>query len=105
MAVCCDVNDNSDCSKAVQTAAEAWGRIDILVNNVGIGGPLGDAVDVDLEAWDHAMRINVTSMMLMARHAIPHMRKQGGGAIANVASIAGLLGGHPQLLYPTLKGR
>ncbi|MCZ3114985.1 SDR family oxidoreductase, partial [Acinetobacter baumannii] len=61
-------------------------------------------VDVDLDAWEAALRINVTSMMLMARHAIPPMRANKRGAIINVASVAGLIGGHPSLLYPTSKG-
>jgi NAD(P)-dependent dehydrogenase (short-subunit alcohol dehydrogenase family) len=50
------------------------------------------------------MRVNVTSMMLMAKYAIPEMRKAGGGSIINIASVAGLAGGHPSLLYPTSKG-
>jgi NAD(P)-dependent dehydrogenase (short-subunit alcohol dehydrogenase family) len=100
----CDVSRNADCSEAVAQTVARWGRVDILVNNVGIGGPAGTAVDVDLEAWDQALRVNVTSMMLMARHAIPPMRAQGRGAIVNVASVAGLIGGHPSLLYPTTKG-
>lgn len=100
----CDVTRDADCRAAVETALEAWGRVDILVNNVGIGGPQGTAVDVDLEAWDQALRVNVTSMMLMARHAIPAMRRAGAGSIVNIASVAGLMGGHPHLLYPTTKG-
>lgn len=100
----CNVCDDDDCRDAVATAADAWGRLDILVNNVGIGGPAGTAVDVDLQAWDEALRVNVTSMMLMARHAIPAMRRTGGGAIVNIASVAGVIGGHPHLLYPTSKG-
>ena len=99
-----DVTRPADCRAAVQTAVEMWGSVDILVNNVGIGGPPGNAVDVDLEGWEHALRVNVTSMMLMAKHAIPEMRKRGGGAIVNIASVAGLVGGHPSLLYPTSKG-
>ena len=71
MAMPADVTQSADCQKAVQAAVDAWGRVDILVNNVGIGGPAGTAVDVDLEAWDHAMRVNVTAMMLIAKHAIP----------------------------------
>src|SRR3977135_3282095 len=55
----------------VARAIAAWGRLDILVNNVGIAGPRGNAVEVDVEAWDKAMRVNVTSMMLMAKYAIP----------------------------------
>lgn len=104
LALGCDVSDAAQCRQAVVHAVEAWGRVDILVNNVGIGGPQGTAVDLDLQAWDQALRINVTSMMLMARHAIPHMLAQGKGAIVNVASVAGLIGGHPSLLYPTSKG-
>jgi NAD(P)-dependent dehydrogenase (short-subunit alcohol dehydrogenase family) len=100
----CDVSRDEDCQNAVARAVQQWGRVDILVNNVGIGGPKGTAVDLDLEAWDYALRVNVTSMMLMARHAIPHMLVNGKGAIINVASVAGLIGGHPSLLYPTAKG-
>lgn len=99
-----DVSDPDACQAAVNVAVNAWGRVDILVNNVGITGPAGDAVELDLEQWDAAMRVNVTSMMLMARFAIPHMRKLGHGAIVNISSVAGLLGGTPSLLYPTSKG-
>ncbi|MGE3915397.1 MAG: SDR family NAD(P)-dependent oxidoreductase [Hyphomicrobiaceae bacterium] len=104
MVVEADVTVPESCAAAVAKAVGAWGRLDILVNNVGIGGPAGNAVDLDLEQWDRAMRVNVTSMMLMARFAIPEMRKQKGGSIVNIASVAGLRGGHPGLLYPTSKG-
>ncbi len=104
LVVRCDVTKNDDCKAAISYAIEQWGRVDILVNNVGIGGPKGDAVDVDLQEWEHALRVNVTSMMLMAKHSIPDMRKRGQGAIVNIASVAGLMGGNPNLLYPTSKG-
>jgi NAD(P)-dependent dehydrogenase (short-subunit alcohol dehydrogenase family) len=100
----CDVSQPTECAAAIEDAFATWGRIDILVNNVGIGGPPGTAVDLELEAWDEALRINVTSMMLMARYAIPKMRLLGAGSIINIASVAGMLGGHPGLLYPTSKG-
>ena len=99
-----DVTKGADCAEAVKKTVAKWGRVDILVNNVGIGGPPGNAVDVDVEAWEHAMRVNVTSMMLMAKYAIPEMRKLGAGSIINLSSVAGLVGGHPSLLYPTSKG-
>ena len=99
-----DVTQGAACAEAVKRTVAKWGRVDILVNNVGIGGPPGDAVEVDIEAWDHAMRVNVTSMMLMAKYAIPEMRKLNAGSIINLASVAGLVGGHPSLLYPTSKG-
>jgi NAD(P)-dependent dehydrogenase (short-subunit alcohol dehydrogenase family) len=99
-----DVTDAAQCQAAVKAAVDSWGRLDALVNNVGVGGPTGNAVDIDLAAFDHAMRINVTSMVAMAKFAIPEMRKLGAGAIVNIASVAGLRGGHPSLLYPTSKG-
>ncbi len=104
MARLADVTDQAACAAAVAATVEAWGRLDILLNNVGIGGPPGTAVDVDIAAWEQAMRVNVTSMVLMAKYAIPEMRKTGGGSIINIASVAGLQGGHPHLLYPTSKG-
>ena len=99
-----DVSDDASCRAIVARTIAAWGRLDILVNNVGITGPRGSALDVDPDAWDRAMRINVASMMLMAKHAIPEMVRSGGGSIINLTSVAGLQGGHPSLLYPTSKG-
>mgnify|MGYP002712470140 FL=1 len=99
-----DVTKPEDCRRIVEAAAERFGRLDVLVNNVGVSGPRGTAEDVDLEAWNAGLLVNVTSMMLMAKYAVPAMRRAGGGAIVNVASVAGLTGGHPALLYPTSKG-
>ena len=104
LVVDCDVTDDDSCATAVKTVVERWGKLDVLVNNVGVGGPPGSAVDVDIAAWDEGLRINVTSMMLMARYAIPEMIRAGGGAIVNMSSVAGLTGGHPHLLYSTTKG-
>ena len=98
-----DVSDTASCQNIVARTVDAWGRLDILVNNVGITGPRGNAAEVDPESWDSAMRVNVASMMLMAKYAIPEMIRSGGGAIVNLTSVAGLQGGHPSLLYPTSK--
>lgn len=100
----CDVTDEAQAAAAVRRTVDEWGRLDVLVNNVGIGGPPGTAVDVDIAEWDRAMRVNVTSMVIMAKHAIPEMVRSGGGAIVNLSSVAGLTGGHASLLYPTSKG-
>lgn len=99
-----DVTVSAQCEAAVAKAVANWGRLDILINNVGISGPPGNAVEVDPAAWDHAMRVNVGSVMLMSKYAIPVMRQQGSGAIVNLSSIAGLQGGHKGLLYATSKG-
>ena len=99
-----DVADEASCRRAVESTAEAFGALHILVNNVGVTGPAGTAVEVDPDAFDRAMRINVTSMVLMSKYAIPAMLVAGGGSIINIASIAGgVLGWHPSLLYPTSK--
>lgn len=102
-----DVTKAADCEIAVQTALQEFGRVDILVNNVGIGGAPGTAVDVDMEAWTRGLEINVSSMVQMAKYCIPAMQRNEGevrGSIVNMGSVAGLKGGTPHLLYPTSKG-
>jgi NAD(P)-dependent dehydrogenase (short-subunit alcohol dehydrogenase family) len=102
-----DVTCEKDCEAAVQLAVEKFGRLDILINNVGIGGAAGTAVDVDMAEWAKSMDINVGSMVKMSKYAIPEMiRNQGEmkGSIVNMGSVAGLKGGTPHLLYPTAKG-
>lgn len=109
VAVQADVSDEAACKLLVERAVKEFGRLDVLVNNVGIGGAAGTAVDVDLAAWERGMRVNVASMVMMAKYAIPEMVKgkegaQCKGAIVNIGSVAGLRGGTPSLLYPTSKG-
>jgi NAD(P)-dependent dehydrogenase (short-subunit alcohol dehydrogenase family) len=104
MVVQADVTDIKACESAVQATADRWGRLDILVNNVGTSRIVGNAVELDVEAWDRGLRLNVTSMMYMVRFAVPQMQKSGGGSIINIASITALHGGHPNLFYPTSKG-
>ncbi|KAL7895426.1 hypothetical protein HDV63DRAFT_396119 [Trichoderma sp. SZMC 28014] len=99
-----DVTDEESVKKTVAAIVERWGAVHILVNIVGVGGALGDATAVDLEAWDRDFRINVTSMVLVSRYVIPEMRKVGRGAIVNMSSVSGLQGGNPSLIYPTTKG-
>jgi NAD(P)-dependent dehydrogenase (short-subunit alcohol dehydrogenase family) len=98
-----DVANAESCKNAVDRALETYGAVNILINNVGVTGPPGTALEVDPDAFDRAMRVNVTSMVMMAKHAIPPMIEAGGGAIVNISSVSGLLGGHPSLLYPTSK--
>ncbi|ORX95663.1 hypothetical protein BCR34DRAFT_628992 [Clohesyomyces aquaticus] len=105
-----DVTSEESCNKAVQKTVELFGKVHILVNIgkssewIGVGGAIGDATTINLEAWERDFRINVTSMVMMSRFAIPKMRKEGRGSIVNMSSVSGLLGGNPSLLYPTTKG-
>ncbi|KFY72478.1 hypothetical protein V499_07387 [Pseudogymnoascus sp. VKM F-103] len=102
-----DVTKATDCEAMVEAAVKAFGRLDILVNNVGIGGARGTAVDVDMVEWAAGMEVNVGSMVLSAKYAIPAMQKNTGqvrGSIVNMGSVAGIRGGTPHLLYPTSKG-
>jgi NAD(P)-dependent dehydrogenase (short-subunit alcohol dehydrogenase family) len=84
-----DVTRSADCRAMVDEALRRWGRLDILDNNVGIGGR-ATVVEVEEPDWDHMMRVNVTSMMLASKHAIPAMARGGGGAIINISSISAL---------------
>ena len=97
-----DVTVSEDCHAMVAAALDRWGRLDILHNNVGIGGR-GSVVEVDEEDWERIMRVNVTGMMLASKHAIPAIKQSGGGAIVNISSIAAL---RPRGLtaYSTSKG-
>jgi len=99
-----DVAAAASVAAAIGGTVAAWGRLDILVNVVGVFGPAGTAVELDIEEWERAMRVNLTGMVVTAKHAIPEMRKAGGGAIVNISSVAGLRGGSPNLFYPTSKG-
>jgi NAD(P)-dependent dehydrogenase (short-subunit alcohol dehydrogenase family) len=103
-AISADVTHRSNIAQAVDEVTARYGAIRILVNNVGIAGPAGTAEEVDLDAWDTALRVNVTSIVVVSGAVIPGMRAAGGGSIVNMASVAGLTGGHPALLYPASKG-
>ena len=84
-----DVTRAADCRAMVDEAVRRWGRLDVLDNNVGIGGR-GTVVEVEEAEWEQVMRVNVTGMMLASKHAIPAMAAGGGGAIVNISSISAL---------------
>lgn len=85
-----DVTVETDCRRMVEDAADRWGRLDFLDNNVGIGSR-GSVVDEKPEQYRRVMQVNVESIFLLSRHAIPAMIKTaGGGAIVNISSISAL---------------
>src|SRR5881392_3309746 len=84
-----DVSKAADCKAMVQAAVERYGRLDILDNNVGIS-VRADVLEIAEEQWDRVMAVNVKSIMLTSKYAIPHMIRSGGGSIINISSIAGL---------------
>jgi NAD(P)-dependent dehydrogenase (short-subunit alcohol dehydrogenase family) len=85
-----DVSSSEDCKAIVDETVRRFGRLDVLHNNVGIDPGIVSVVDVDEATWDETMDVNVKSMMLMSKHAIPVMAKGGGGSIINISSISAL---------------
>jgi len=84
-----DVTKPDDCRATVEAALDRFGRLDLLDNNVGIGSR-GSVVEESQETWRRVMQVNVETMFLVAKHAIPVMIRAGGGAIVNVSSISAL---------------
>ena len=88
-----DVANPAECQMMTDRAVEAYGRLDCAFNNAGVGGRSGKMTgDYAEEDWDRVIGINLKGVWLCMKSEIPHMLKQGGGAIVNTASIAGLTG-------------
>jgi NAD(P)-dependent dehydrogenase (short-subunit alcohol dehydrogenase family) len=85
----CDVTDSAQVLAMVQACVEAFGGVNILVNNVG-GSAAGGAVKLSEEAWDRQMDLNLKTVFLACKHVIPVMEAGGGGAIVNTASSSGI---------------
>lgn len=99
----CDVTADDDVRDMVRACVDAFGRVDVLVNNVGGSRP-GGAAELSAADWDGQLRFNVTSTYLTCHHVIPVMREGGGGAIVNTASTSGLrYSGSPQAGYAAAK--
>jgi 2-keto-3-deoxy-L-fuconate dehydrogenase len=98
-----DVVAPDQVSGMIERARTAFGRIDILCNNAGIGSTT-DVVDSDPDEWDRVMTVNVKSVFLGCKYAIPHMIAQGGGVIVNTASVAGMVGIVKRAAYSASKG-
>ena len=98
-----DVTQAGDCQRAVHETIAAFGGIDILFNNAGIIRR-ATVLETTEEEWDRVMAVNVKSIYLLSREAIPVMAKAGGGVIINTASGWGLVGGRNAVSYCASKG-
>jgi NAD(P)-dependent dehydrogenase (short-subunit alcohol dehydrogenase family) len=83
-----DATAEADCAALVAAALERFGRIDVLHNNVGIGGGDAGPAHVEEAAWDRILAVNLKSVVFPCKHVLPVMRRQLGGAITNVSSVA-----------------
>jgi meso-butanediol dehydrogenase/(S,S)-butanediol dehydrogenase/diacetyl reductase len=97
-----DVSRAADVAAAIDAVVARFGALHVLFNNAGI--VLGGTVEsTDEEAWDQTMQVNLKSVYLGCRYALPQMRRQGGGVIVNTASVAGLVGVKDRAAYSASK--
>jgi len=99
----CDVTDSAAVAAMVRACVERYGRVDILVNNVGGSAP-GGPVEMSEEVWDAQVDFNLKSVFLGCKYVLPVMEQQGGGAIVNIASASGIRwSGSAQVAYAATK--
>jgi len=103
LAIQADVTDEEQVAGMYRQVREAYGRIDVLFNNAGIYEP-GEVHEVDEEAWDRQIGVNLRSVYLVSHHAVPVMLAQGAGAIVNNASVGALVGDLKSVAYCAGKG-
>ncbi len=88
-ALAVDVRDEAQVAEFVKRGLALTGRIDVLVNNAGVAGPVKLIEDVTLEEWQATLAINLTGAFLCCKHVLPIMKEQGQGAVVNIASVVG----------------
>ncbi|GIH80549.1 SDR family NAD(P)-dependent oxidoreductase [Planobispora longispora] len=103
VAAAADVSDETSVAALVETAIGAYGRIDVLCNNAGIMDTMALPADVTVGQWERVLRVNLTGTFLVTHAVLPHMLAQGGGAIVNTASEAGIRGGAAGVAYTASK--
>jgi len=101
--VTCDVTDGEQIEAALQAAMERFGRLDIAFNNAGIEQPIKPAGEISNDEWDRLFAVNLRGVFLSMKHEINLMLEQGGGAIVNTSSGAGVKGFRGQAAYAATK--
>ncbi|MEU4230373.1 3-oxoacyl-ACP reductase [Nonomuraea sp. NPDC026600] len=101
-----DVTSEEDVVRMFQTAFDTYGSVDIAFNNAGISPPDDDSIlETGIDAWRRVQEVNLTSVYLCCKHAIPYMRRQGKGSIINTASFVAVMGSATsQISYTASKG-
>ncbi|HVA73324.1 MAG TPA: glucose 1-dehydrogenase [Acidimicrobiales bacterium] len=99
-----DTSDEQSVSDAFEAVVDTYGRLDVLVNNAGISGVNKPTDEITLEEWNRVISINLTGVFLCTKHAIPYLRRSGGGSIVNLSSIYGLVGAPDAPPYHAAKG-
>jgi NAD(P)-dependent dehydrogenase (short-subunit alcohol dehydrogenase family) len=87
-----NVSDSKQVKELVSATVEAYGKLNILFNNAGIGNPDVKSVDLDEDDWDRVIDINLKGVFLGIKHAVPELKKAGGGAVINTSSLLGIKG-------------
>jgi NAD(P)-dependent dehydrogenase (short-subunit alcohol dehydrogenase family) len=103
LVVRCDVTSGQEVKAALDQTFDAFGRLDIAFNNAGVEQPVGPAAEVSEEEWDRILDINLRGVFLCMKHEIPLMLRQGGGAIINTSSGAGVTAVKGQAAYTAAK--
>jgi len=98
-----DIRQENQVTALIQATLSITGRIDILVNNSGIMGPVKPIEDITVEEWEDTLAVNLRGMFLCCKHTIPPMKKQGSGSIVNISSITGKLALVQRTPYATSK--
>ncbi|MGX5817144.1 SDR family NAD(P)-dependent oxidoreductase [Chitinophaga lutea] len=86
-----DVSDSASVKKAIETTVEKYGRLDVALNNAGIGAPYSSIHEMDEKVWDRVIAINLTGQFYCVKYELQQFVKQGYGVIVNLASLAGLV--------------
>ncbi|HSM74432.1 MAG TPA: SDR family NAD(P)-dependent oxidoreductase, partial [Desulfobacterales bacterium] len=99
-----DTSSEPEVKQVLEAVCEKFGGLHVLVNNAGIAGTDEATHEIALEDWQKVLDVNVNGVFLCTKHAVPHLRRAGGGAIINLSSIYGIIGAPDLPAYHASKG-